>query len=323
SSGRFLLSITAYKPHTLFTHSSHTPPSCVRMKLLALVLLLSVFSSLTLTEVVEDFESSSCSMFFIQIPNSKHVITPTVFRGDQYKKICQRWNNKYTFATLYDRKHRIPVYSAYTFWGQNTNLRRNNDWKNEPQLENMNRPEMREITDAEIDNFFHQAVDRDYRGNNLYTRGHVFPYQYAGNQDQADSTFTFTNAAPQTKQSNGDWADQVETPMKGVIKNNCNPNRSNPAFIVTGVVPGNKWIKIMRNNRIIPKGINIPIYYWTAFCCYSNQSTRISKAYLYWQNPELKSYETSYMSVNMLNERLSSYYKIKFKFKVFGDVCLT
>ncbi|KAK3575381.1 hypothetical protein QTP86_025792, partial [Hemibagrus guttatus] len=104
-----------------------------RMKLLALLLLLSFFFSLTLTKVVKDFERSPCSKFFIQSPNSTHVITPTVFGGNQYKKICQRWNNEYRFATLYDTNQRIPVYSAYTFSGQNTNLVRNDVWKNEPQ----------------------------------------------------------------------------------------------------------------------------------------------------------------------------------------------
>ncbi|XP_060724995.1 endonuclease domain-containing 1 protein-like [Tachysurus vachellii] len=127
------------------------------MKLLALVLLLSTFSSLTLMEVVQDFQNSSCSKFFIRSPNVKHVITPTVFKGYQYKQICQRLNNKYTFVTLYDTIRRIPVYSAYTFLGEKQTVR-NKVWKNEPQLEDMrNSIEMRKISNDEMDGFVHQA----------------------------------------------------------------------------------------------------------------------------------------------------------------------
>ncbi|XP_047669361.1 endonuclease domain-containing 1 protein-like [Tachysurus fulvidraco] len=301
------------------------------MKLLALVLLLSTFSSLTLMEVVKDFQKSSCSKFFIRSPNGKQIITPTVFKGYQYKQICQCLNNTYTFATLYDMKNRIPVYSAYTFSGEKQ-TDRNEVWKNEPQLENIsNGPEMRKISDDEMDGFFHQAVNRDYIESGkytkmYYTRGHVFPNQYAADRNQADSTFTFTNIAPQTQHSNGEWATEVETPMRKEIQRVCKQNYANKTFIVTGVVPGNKWISITRkdNNKdkIIDKGVNIPIFYWTAFCCYINKVTTISRAYLVRQNePNPKSYVISRLSVDILNGRLSSLYKQDFK--VFGDLCLT
>ncbi|XP_047669371.1 endonuclease domain-containing 1 protein-like [Tachysurus fulvidraco] len=300
------------------------------MKLLALVLLLSTFSSLTLMEVVTDFQKSSCSKFFIRSPNVKHIITPTVFKDSQYKQICQRLNNLYTFATLYDTIRRIPVYSAYTFsWERRTV--RNEVWKNEPQLENMsNGPEMRKISDDEMDGFFHQAVNRDYKESGkytkmYYTRGHVFPKQYAADQNQADSTFTFTNIAPQTKNSNGEWEKEVETPMKAEIHRKCEQNYRIKAFVVTGVVPGNNWISITRkdnNNKVktFDKGVNIPSFYWTAFCCYINQTTTISKAYLAQQNePNPRPPEIT--SVNILNRCLSSLYKRDFK--VFSDLCLT
>ncbi|XP_047669364.1 endonuclease domain-containing 1 protein-like isoform X1 [Tachysurus fulvidraco] len=290
------------------------------MKLLALVLLLSTFSSLTLMEVVMDFKNY-CSEFFIQI------ITPTVFKGYQYKQICQRLNNLYTFATLYDMKNRIPVYSAYTFSGGDERDRKG-VWKNEPQLENIPQREMREITNDEVDEFFHQAVNRDYKESGKYTkinytRGHVFPYQYAADQNQADSTFTFTNIAPQTQHSNGEWANKVETPMKAEIQRVCSQENRIFAFIVTGVVPGNNWITIRRSAKKKKKyqqGVNIPSFYWTAFCCYINQTTIISKAYLAQQNePNPRPPEIT--SVNILNRRLSSLYNQDFK--VFGDMCLT
>ncbi|XP_060724991.1 endonuclease domain-containing 1 protein-like [Tachysurus vachellii] len=223
---------------------------------------------------------------------------------------------------------RIPVYSAYTFSGEKQTVQ-NEEWKNEPQLENMsNGPEMREITNDEMDEFLNQAVNRDYIESRIpYTRGHVFPKQYAVYQNQADSTFTFTNIAPQTNNSNGEWEAEVETPMRAEIQRECRQNYRIKAFIVTGVVPGNNWISIRRNDnnnkdKTIVQGVNIPSFYWTAFCCYINPTTTISRAYLARQNePNPKSYEITRLSVDMLNSRLSSLYNQDFK--VFGDLCLT
>ncbi|KAG7327028.1 hypothetical protein KOW79_010429 [Hemibagrus wyckioides] len=99
------------------------------MKLLPLVFLLSSFSSLTLTEVVDSFEKA-CGDFFIR--NENGIIIPTIFPGDQYKMICQLWENKYRFATVYDTVRRIPVYSAYTFSGKEKS-KKINYWKIEPQ----------------------------------------------------------------------------------------------------------------------------------------------------------------------------------------------
>lgn len=191
---------------------------------------------------------------------------------------------------------------------------------------------MRKISNDEMDGFFHQAVDRDYiesgkYTNISYTRGHVFPNQYAADQNQADSTFTFTNIAPQTQHSNGEWDKEVETPMRKEIQRECSQNNKIMAFIVTGVVPGNKWISIRRkdnNNKDNPvvQGVNIPSFYWTAFCCYTDPTTTISRAYLIRQNePNPKTYEITRLSVDMLNRRLSILYEQDFK--VFNDLCLT
>lgn len=130
SPGRLLLLITSH------THTPHTLR--LRMKLLALVLLLSAFSSLTFTEVMENLtewkSSEKCGKFFIPNPKDQNdVIVPTVFPEGQYKMICQRWENKYRFATLYDTRSRIPVYSAYTYYQSSGNIK-DNYWKIEPQV---------------------------------------------------------------------------------------------------------------------------------------------------------------------------------------------
>ncbi|XP_034170456.2 uncharacterized protein LOC113523687 [Pangasianodon hypophthalmus] len=284
--GRILLSITSRTPHTLLTH---TPPLCVRMKFLTLVLLLSAFSSLTLTEVVNSLSSfkEHCPSFFIRNPeNQNDIIIPTIFPEDQYRMICQRWKNKYRFATVYDTKRRIPVYSAYTFL-QKGKTTRSKVWKIEPQLENIKEyEEKKEMMDSPRDEktvrkIINQAVNSDY-SNSSYTRGHVFPRSFAADRDQADSTFTLTNIAPQTNYSNWEWEKKVETPMLTEIQRNCRLDQNHQVYIVTGVVPGNKWLPLKGKEREKKEGINIPSHFWSAFCC-TNKTDHgkfISRAYI-------------------------------------------
>ncbi|XP_034154746.2 uncharacterized protein LOC113523686 [Pangasianodon hypophthalmus] len=287
------------------------------MKLLALVLLLSAFSSLTLTEVEDSLSSfkERCHDFFIPNPKNKNdVIVPTIFKGHQYKKICQRWKNKYRFATVYDTEKRIPVYSAYTFL-QKENTTRRNRWKIEPQLENVKEyEEKKEMMDSpkKAGNIINQAVSSDYT-NSSYTRGHVFPCSFAADQDQADSTFTLTNIAPQTRKSNNKWASQVEEPMLTEINENCRLDQNHLAYIVTGVVPGKKWIPITRNKKY-KKGINIPSYFWSTFCCTSKNNIKklISRAYIAHQ----LNFKLRCMTIAKLNKQLTKFYKKGTDFKV-------
>ncbi|KAF5891790.1 endonuclease domain-containing 1 protein-like, partial [Clarias magur] len=102
------------------------------MKLVALVLLLSALPSLTLTEAVRSF-SQACPSFFMLSPRNQNAcIVPTIFKGRRFKKICQRWNDDYRFATVYDTERGIPVYSAYTLT-QRVETVRTEQWKIEPQ----------------------------------------------------------------------------------------------------------------------------------------------------------------------------------------------
>lgn len=117
---------------------------------------------------------------------------------------------------------------------------------------------MKLIPEAEMDEFVYQAVDKDYI-NSGYTRGHVFPCQYAGDKDQMNSTDTFTNVAPQRGHNNAIWEAQVETLMKREIETRCRK----PAYIVTGVAPGGDWIPITKKNNSVlnKKRVNVPRYF--------------------------------------------------------------
>ncbi|KAK3556746.1 hypothetical protein QTP70_016673, partial [Hemibagrus guttatus] len=317
-----LLTLSSHSPHNPITHSSHshhtlhTPPPYARMKLLALVLLLSSFSSLTLTEVVNSFKQS-CPTFFIRNPEKpSDIIIPTIFSGCQYKKICQRWKNKYRFATVYDTVRRIPVYSAYTLL-QAGKTERRDEWKIEPQLEDIEEYKpLKEMIDSprEAGSIFNQAVDSDYKNIN-YTRGHLFPRQFAADQDQSDSTFTLTNIAPQKGDSNGQWARLVEEPMLNEIKQSCKLDQNHLAYIVTGVVPGENWVTIKRDGKGYKEGINIPTHAWSAYCCTSKDDLKklIVKTYL----AELDKFDLRRPDINKLNKRLTDLYKKRIPFNVF------
>ncbi|KAK2857394.1 hypothetical protein Q7C36_005313 [Tachysurus vachellii] len=270
------------------------------MKLLALVLLLSSFSSLTLMEVVKSFKDV-CSDFFIKKEND--IIIPTIFPGDRYKMICQRWKNNYRFATVYDTVRRIPVYSAYTFSGIEQKSRKR-EWKIEPQLEDITEMIVFPIEAGKI---FNQAVDSDYSGTG-FTRGHVFPYQFAADQDQADSTFTLTNVAPQTEDSNQKWAKQVEAPIRREIKQGCQLDQNHRVYFVTGVVPGKNWIPIKRDGKEFQEGINIPSHFWSAYSCTNNKGQLVARAKI----AVLENFKVKHSNIKDLDTELTNLYNSLF-----------
>ncbi|XP_047670082.1 endonuclease domain-containing 1 protein-like [Tachysurus fulvidraco] len=235
-----------------------------------------------------------CSDFFIHKEND--IIIPTVFPGDQCKTIRQRWKNKYRFATVYDTVRRILVYSAYTFSGREQKSR-SNEWKIEP-----------------------QAVDSDYSPPAI-TRGHVFPYQFAADQEQADSTFTLSNAAPQTEDSNQKWATQVEKPIHKEIKQGCKLDQSQ-VYFVTGVVPGRNWISITRDGKEYQAGINIPSHFWSAYCCTNNKEQLVARAYIAEQeNFKITKHFNKDSNIQDLNTELTKLHCLPFS--VFTGLDLT
>ena len=95
------------------------------MKLLAPVVMLLVLCPMATTKVVTSF-TNGCPQFFVRN-------TPTVLTGGHYKQICQTQNGKQEYATLYDTKNKIPVYSAYKFIQPVTCIRKGS-WYIEPQV---------------------------------------------------------------------------------------------------------------------------------------------------------------------------------------------
>uniref|UniRef100_A0A8C7DWW4 Uncharacterized protein n=1 Tax=Naja naja TaxID=35670 RepID=A0A8C7DWW4_NAJNA len=74
-------------------------------------------------EVVQSF--SQCHQFFLNG-------TPPNVVPEKPARICQKYNNKYHFATMYDKSRRIPIFSAYKY--ESGSGRRPTVWMIEPQV---------------------------------------------------------------------------------------------------------------------------------------------------------------------------------------------
>ncbi|XP_029610697.1 endonuclease domain-containing 1 protein [Salmo trutta] len=174
---------------------------------LSTLLLLSLLPP-ALSDVVNRF-NPLCQKFFLEgtTPNLPGIlVNGTVQNQDQdrYKLICQKYNNTYRFATLYDTENKIPVFSAYTFTGTstdplsntNTSCRKSHSWMIEPELE-------LDMKHRKVVN--NQAVDTDYKNNKMNMhKGHLFPCSYVPDNDTRRSTFTQT---PFPRTSHGTKAD--------------------------------------------------------------------------------------------------------------------
>uniref|UniRef100_A0A3B3IMB5 DNA/RNA non-specific endonuclease domain-containing protein n=1 Tax=Oryzias latipes TaxID=8090 RepID=A0A3B3IMB5_ORYLA len=208
------------------------------------------------TEVVRTL--ADCPGFFLDetppvIP--RILVGGKIRKPNRYKILCK------TFLTLYDTKKKIPFFSAYRFTG-GAKGRPKQKWKTERQLK-----------------VSKQAQDRDYKNKQGYDRGHLYPNNHAPDNNAKRSTFTLTNAVPQSKRFNrGKWR-TMEGCIKCDMEKDCkDENGRFEAFVVVGAKPG----KTKLNNKI-----NIPSRMWSAFCCYnSREGVWLSKAF--WGDNELE-----------------------------------
>uniref|UniRef100_A0A3B4UNW1 Endonuclease domain-containing 1 protein-like n=1 Tax=Seriola dumerili TaxID=41447 RepID=A0A3B4UNW1_SERDU len=213
---------------------------------LALLLLLPWFGGLVLGEVVNDF--SKCQQFFYRNTS------PTGITGNHYQPICQRYNNSYRFATLYDRDRRSALYSAYIL-SSPEGKRDDETWMYEPQLANRKGdPSMQELNLRPDNNVKEsQAVLEDYRGT-LYTKGHLTPSMHQHSLEDRKATYTLTNIVPQWEGSNsGPWG-ELEKEVMSEFQKCCKEKM----YVITGVMSGKKSI----NSRVF-----VPDYLWSAYCC--------------------------------------------------------
>uniref|UniRef100_A0ACB8FMQ4 Uncharacterized protein n=1 Tax=Sphaerodactylus townsendi TaxID=933632 RepID=A0ACB8FMQ4_9SAUR len=77
------------------------------------------------SEVMSTF--SECRQFFFKEKFPNDALKPL-----NPARICQKYKNKYFFATMYDKTKRIPIYSAYVYDPQP--VQSSEEWMIEPQL---------------------------------------------------------------------------------------------------------------------------------------------------------------------------------------------
>ncbi|KFP35955.1 Endonuclease domain-containing 1 protein [Chlamydotis macqueenii] len=222
-----------------------------------LLLLLQVWASclwLGRSEVVTSFESSCPQFFFRETPPNE------ALEPESPAWICQRYNNQYYFATLYNRKMRIPVYSAYLY--QPGSGKRPKTWLVEPQLMGPTYPKTME-KEWTLLNYFSvsseqlsksQAILQDYKNLTGLNRGHLNPSSHHSDSSSRTATFTLTNIVPQDEKLNGGaWNNYEQQTMIRRTKG-CNTT-----YVVVGAVPGNNYIAKGRVNK--------PSYIWSGACC--------------------------------------------------------
>ncbi|KAK6467770.1 endonuclease domain-containing 1 protein-like, partial [Huso huso] len=233
----------------------------LKMNLLLITLcLISVW--LACAKVVDEFEPDCAEYFYNgKEPDLLDLNKPN---PERFRKICQQYQNRFHFATLYDTVRRTPVYSAYRWRPKSQRLTtgephqcRSDVWMYEPKLAypKGNADEMQE--DREL--FDTQAMDDDYKDSG-YTRGHLNPNSHQWDGFSQCSTFTMTNIVPQHKKSNSPpWSDHENKILKR-LEQYCKSD----AYIVTGVMPyiNDKWIQKGNLRRVA-----IPEYLWSAYCC--------------------------------------------------------
>ncbi|XP_029010297.2 endonuclease domain-containing 1 protein-like [Betta splendens] len=228
----------------------------LRMQNFVTVCVLLLLSFSVHAHVVDNFES--CKEYFYE------GFVPQGLTSGNDVYICQRYNNKYHFATLYDTAHRIPVYSAYVF-ESNAKTKRRRKWFVEPQLadRSLAMKEMKTQGEMKVKNILKiedkQAVDADYDSlapSWLYDHGHLNPCGHHAEEGCA-ATFTLTNVVPQNKKlNNGPWA-VYETSSKEIFK------KCKTAFVLVGAIPSEaNWLQRGGVNRV-----NVPQSLWQAFCC--------------------------------------------------------
>ncbi|XP_052439704.1 endonuclease domain-containing 1 protein-like [Carassius gibelio] len=226
------------------------------------MLLVFGFSSIK-TELVDSF--SKCSDFFLneQPPVIPGILENSISRdNNRYKLICQKYQNAYRFATLYDTQTKIPVFSAYRYTGS---------YKGRPHIPWMIEPQLETYDAAMREPCVNQAFPGDYWAQkpmtqDKLTRGHFFPNCHAADNITAISTFTLTNTAPQYESFNkGSW-NKTEITVRSTMNSHCR-NKSDhiSAFVLTGAVPSNK--------NLLNKRVNIPSSMWTVFCCYNSKTS--------------------------------------------------
>ncbi|XP_053899488.1 endonuclease domain-containing 1 protein-like [Malaclemys terrapin pileata] len=277
----------------------------------------SLWAGLTLAEVGS---FSGCTEYFYQGAE------PRGFATANTAEICQRYNNRYHFATLYDRPNRIPRWSAYTLGNAacSGQPRKRSQWFVEPQLAHPDEsPEMTTEADSTLtldERRSSQAINEDYEDPS-YDRGHLNPNTFQCN-DSRMATFTLTNAAPMDPCFNRIHWYKLEKTLKTQLTMRCRSVGGTP-YLVTGAVPSDREKSPIegedkKGDRNRPYNrVSVPSHIWTAVCCDHRDNNRKFSFAFIGENQEASSLQI--IPVEQLNAELSRLYKTSAPVEVFAD----
>ncbi|XP_033961673.2 endonuclease domain-containing 1 protein [Pseudochaenichthys georgianus] len=187
---------------------------------------------------------------------------PRGYLSTSFTKICQRYEDKPRFVTLYDSQRHIPMYSAYTFKKSDGEKKVDFPWMFEPQLasdkSSSNMEPFPQSTSMHMNFEDTQAVLEDYADVVLYERGQLNPDEHQADPLDKASTYSLTNVVPQIREFNiGPWAEH-----RDLIRKRLNNYCRGKAYVVTGVTTSGHTIR--RNNL---DRVAVPEYLWSAYCC--------------------------------------------------------
>lgn len=268
------------------------------------------------------------------------------------KKICQFYQGKARYFTLYDTLSHIPVYSAYTFKRSDGYKKADVPWMYEPQVSKSSNEhrkkipckssgsvvnnlkcsflqlsmlsgsrEMQQFPSEYVPQTFEdsQAVLDDYSDSVIFERGQLNPDEHQASPDDKAATYTLTNVVPQVREFNiGPWKTH-EHSVRQRLNNFCRGT----AFVVTGVTTSGHTIRRHNINRL-----GIPTYLWSAYCCtdfdhnapYSIRSK--FPAFAAYGLNERESNKVQEMSVQHLEEFLKRVTYVDSSFQIFYDNCV-
>uniref|UniRef100_A0A3B4AAA9 Uncharacterized protein n=1 Tax=Periophthalmus magnuspinnatus TaxID=409849 RepID=A0A3B4AAA9_9GOBI len=174
--------------------------------------------------------------------------------------ICQHYNKRARYVTLYNTALYTPIYSAYTFKHSAGEVCANVPWMYEPQLF---RPgathEMQPVLQVDQGTQpYEQAGLSDYMNAAVYERAPLNPDVHQEDPDDKASTYTLTNTVPLTP----DFIDPIWSKQEQAIRTRLNNYCRGPSYIITGVTTSGRT---MRGDNM--KRVAVPAYLWSAYCC--------------------------------------------------------
>ncbi|XP_023255992.1 endonuclease domain-containing 1 protein-like [Seriola lalandi dorsalis] len=267
-------------------------------------------------EVQESF-SPECKQFLYMGTQ------PRGLEEQPFKKICQFYEGKPRFVTLYDTFNHIPVYSAYIFKRSDGSKKVDVPWMYEPQLSTVSGPrDMQQFPSENIHKSFEdaQAILDDYSNTVIFERGQLNPDEHQAHPDDKAATYTLTNVVPQVREFNiGPWKTHEHT-IRRRLNNYCRGS----AYVVTGITTSGHTIRRQNINRL-----GIPTYFWSAYCCidfdhnapYSERS-KLPTFAAYGLN-DSENNRVQEMTVQQLEDFLKKVTYVQSSFQIFYDNCVS